>query len=91
MLLWIPGLDMLRVFILRIKKGKNPFYPDQNHFHHILKKLFDNNFYCLGYYSGLMIISNIIVIIFPQHSLITLILISLIYFITIHLAKNKKI
>ena len=91
MLLWIPGLDMLRVFILRIKKGKNPFYPDQNHFHHILRKLFDNNFYCLGYYSGLVIISNIIVIIFPQHSLITLILTSLIYFITIHLAKNKKI
>ena len=39
--LMIPGIDMLRVFILRIIKKKNPFSSDRNHLHHMLldKKL----------------------------------------------------
>ena len=47
----IPGIDMMRVFLLRIFKGKNPFLPDQNHLHHYLIK--NQNFkqalliYCL--------------------------------------------
>lgn len=32
----IPLFDTLRVFILRISKGKSPFHPDRNHIHHIL-------------------------------------------------------
>jgi len=31
-----PLVDLLRVFILRIKKGKSPFKPDNNHIHHLL-------------------------------------------------------
>lgn len=31
-----PLLDLLRVFILRIKKRKSPFSADQNHIHHLL-------------------------------------------------------
>lgn len=34
----IPGIDMMRVFLLRIFKGKNPFLPDKNHLHHYLIK-----------------------------------------------------
>jgi UDP-GlcNAc:undecaprenyl-phosphate/decaprenyl-phosphate GlcNAc-1-phosphate transferase len=34
--LMIPGIDMLRVFILRLLKKKNPFTPDRNHLHHLL-------------------------------------------------------
>ena len=39
--LMIPGVDMLRVFILRLFKNKNPFSSDRNHLHHLLldKKL----------------------------------------------------
>jgi len=33
-----PLTDLLRVFILRVKKGKSPFIADQNHLHHILHK-----------------------------------------------------
>ena len=36
----IPGIDMMRVFLLRILKGKNPFSPDKNHFHHYLLKIY---------------------------------------------------
>ncbi|MBS1729951.1 MAG: undecaprenyl/decaprenyl-phosphate alpha-N-acetylglucosaminyl 1-phosphate transferase [Bacteroidetes bacterium] len=35
-LLLIPLLDVLRVFIIRLSKGKSPFAPDRNHVHHLL-------------------------------------------------------
>nr|WKN34643.1 glycosyltransferase [Tunicatimonas sp. TK19036] len=31
--------DVLRVFLLRIRRGKSPFHPDRNHIHHLLIKL----------------------------------------------------
>jgi UDP-GlcNAc:undecaprenyl-phosphate GlcNAc-1-phosphate transferase len=34
--LMLPGLDMLRVFIMRIVDKKNPFLPDRIHLHHLL-------------------------------------------------------
>ena len=34
--LMLPGLDMLRVFIIRIIDKKNPFLPDRMHLHHLL-------------------------------------------------------
>jgi UDP-N-acetylmuramyl pentapeptide phosphotransferase/UDP-N-acetylglucosamine-1-phosphate transferase len=34
--LLIPLFDTLRVFLIRISKGKSPFHPDRNHIHHIL-------------------------------------------------------
>lgn len=40
LLLIIPGLDLIRLFMLRIINGKNPFVGDLNHIHHrLLKKL----------------------------------------------------
>ena len=34
--LMLPGLDMLRVFVIRIINKKNPFSPDRTHLHHLL-------------------------------------------------------
>lgn len=34
-----PLIDLLRVFILRIKDGKSPFVADHNHLHHVINKL----------------------------------------------------
>ena len=31
----IPGIDMLRLFFIRILKGKNPFSSDNQHLHHL--------------------------------------------------------
>ena len=36
-IMMLPGVDMFRLFITRILNKNNPFYPDRNHFHHILK------------------------------------------------------
>ena len=37
----IMGIDMVRLFFLRISNNKNPFNSDQNHFHYILLKRFN--------------------------------------------------
>jgi UDP-N-acetylmuramyl pentapeptide phosphotransferase/UDP-N-acetylglucosamine-1-phosphate transferase len=39
-----PLIDLLRVFILRISKGKSPFHPDQNHLHHKLINYFNKHY-----------------------------------------------
>ncbi|MDA7569910.1 undecaprenyl/decaprenyl-phosphate alpha-N-acetylglucosaminyl 1-phosphate transferase [Flavobacteriaceae bacterium] len=41
--LFYPLFDLLRVFIIRIKNNKSPFYPDQNHLHHKLVDFFNGN------------------------------------------------
>ena len=38
LVLLYPLVDLLRVFVLRIKVGKSPFNADQRHIHHILHK-----------------------------------------------------
>ena len=35
-ILWMPLFDLVRVIGVRLLNGKNPFYPDRNHIHHIL-------------------------------------------------------
>lgn len=35
-ILILPLFDTLRVFLMRLSKGKSPFYPDRNHIHHLL-------------------------------------------------------
>lgn len=36
LLMILPGVDMLRLFIIRILNKKNPFYGDRNHIHHLI-------------------------------------------------------
>lgn len=46
LLLMLPGVDLLRLTITRIMNGKNAFYGDRNHLHHLLlkkHKLFQTN------------------------------------------------
>ena len=37
LIMMIPGIDMLRLFIIRIKNKKNPFKPDRLHIHHLIE------------------------------------------------------
>lgn len=45
--LFIPIADTLRVFILRVLKGRSPFSPDKNHLHHRLVDLGLNPIYAI--------------------------------------------
>jgi len=40
LLLLIPGFDLVRLSITRIFNGKNAFYGDRNHIHHLLLRKF---------------------------------------------------
>lgn len=40
-ILLIPMLDMIRLFLTRTIKGKNPFMPDATHLHHIIQKRYN--------------------------------------------------
>jgi UDP-GlcNAc:undecaprenyl-phosphate GlcNAc-1-phosphate transferase len=38
----LPGMDMIRLFFVRIINKKNPFIGDKNHWHHIISSKFGN-------------------------------------------------
>jgi UDP-N-acetylmuramyl pentapeptide phosphotransferase/UDP-N-acetylglucosamine-1-phosphate transferase len=40
LLMFIPGIDLLRLAFFRILNHRHPFSPDRNHIHHILLKKF---------------------------------------------------
>lgn len=56
----VPIVDTLRIFSVRLLKGKSPFKPDMNHVHHHLLKLTQSHLIA----SLLIIISNALLIIF---------------------------
>lgn len=43
LLVLYPLIDLLRVFIIRIKNGHSPFFPDKNHIHHHLYRFYKNH------------------------------------------------
>ena len=55
----LPGIDMIRLFIIRIKNKKNPFKGDLNHIHHILTKKYSNKIYYLIVIS-LVLVPNLV-------------------------------
>lgn len=77
-LLMIPGIDMFRVFLLRIINKKNPFLGDRIHLHHLLSNKFKNNFVLL-IYASLILIPNLISIIYPAYTFAMIILTIIIY------------
>ena len=79
----IPGIDMIRVFLLRTLKGKNPFSSDQSHFHHYLIKSFDIK-QALSIYCSLLLIPVLVFLIFNNLVLHMIILKIIIYFYLIN-------
>jgi UDP-GlcNAc:undecaprenyl-phosphate GlcNAc-1-phosphate transferase len=43
LIMMIPGIDLLRLAIFRLAKGKHPFRADRNHLHHLLLNNFSFN------------------------------------------------
>ena len=43
LMMMVPGIDMFRLFILRILKKQNPFRADKNHIHHLLLNNYNYN------------------------------------------------
>lgn len=89
-LMLIPGIDMFRLFILRLCEKRSPFDPDRNHIHHILIREFN-----FGRKHYLFVIPSIITFIFyllyiTSKSYYLLFLFVLFYLLIIFYKKNDK-
>ena len=78
-LLIIPGIDMFRLFVVRIYNKNNPFSADRNHLHHLLIKKFSLKLTLLIYLT-LILIFIIVNSLSLINELILIIGIILIYF-----------
>ncbi|HWI92129.1 MAG TPA: MraY family glycosyltransferase [Flavisolibacter sp.] len=60
-ILIVPLLDTLRVFSIRLAKGRSPFIPDRNHIHHLLLDRGLNHRYvtvtCVGLNAGFIVMA----------------------------------
>ena len=86
----IPGLDMLRLFILRISNNKSPFSGDVNHFHHYLVK----NFYlhkAIILYLFLILWPFIFIQFYKVKYFFIFLIQAIIFFFLVSYFKNKKI
>lgn len=43
-ILFYPIIDIIRIFFLRLIKGRSPFHADKNHIHHLILKKIKNHF-----------------------------------------------
>ena len=84
----IPGLDLIRLFVSRIYRKKNPLSSDRNHIHHLLLK---------KYSYKLTITIILLLTIFPIllknlkiDTISTIIITTLVYFSLILFLKKKK-
>ena len=89
LLMILPGIDMLRLFTVRIINKKNPFKPDRNHFHHKLLNW-------QGYRKAilLIILLNTFILfglILNINNLVILISVLFIYFFLIYLSSQYKL
>ena len=85
LLMMVPGLDLIRLFFERIKKGRHPFSPDTKHFHHILLQKFNKKI-TLMISLSLVVIPNILAIYFDKFFLFIFItLIIYFYLIFLHI------
>ena len=90
LLLILPGIDLLRLTCMRIISGKNAFYGDRNHLHHLLLKKYDllkTNIIL----SLLAVFPTILFFIFKLNFFIVISLFTLIYlYLIIKLSNNDK-
>tara|TARA_B100001057_G_scaffold493316_1_gene587488 strand:- start:1102 stop:2070 length:969 start_codon:yes stop_codon:yes gene_type:complete len=87
LIMLVPGIDLIRLFFLRLRQKKSPFSPDNNHFHHHLINKFGlikTNIYIL-----FLIIGPYIVAKFTNNFVLLIIFTILIYFFMLRALKVK--
>ena len=89
LVLMLPGIDMFRVFLLRISLGKNPFLPDNNHLHHYLLRFFNRYQVSLIYFFSILL-SNLMINLFPEKTLVILIITLFFYFSLLFFSYKKN-
>ena len=90
-LLILPGIDMLRVFILRLFKKKNPFKADAEHLHNLIGRKIDSHKKITLIISLSLFIPNLVIILYPTQMLIFLIIYLSTYILSIKYLYKIKI
>ncbi len=83
----IPGLDMFRLFIFRIFKGKNPFSADLNHMHHLISRKYNSSIALILLMS--LILINIIIFYLLQNKALVLCITVLSYILLLIIFKKQ--
>ncbi len=84
----IPGLDLIRLFIIRIVNKKNPLSSDRNHLHHILINKFSFKKTLLIIFS--LIFLPIVLNYLEIYKLISILITVLLYFVLLYASKRTK-
>ncbi len=89
LIMLLPGLDLIRLFALRIMMKRNPFSPDREHLHHYLQKKFKTKYIFL--LSNLFIIFLVILGSYTNKFIYIIVLKIFLYILIIlFLQKTKK-
>ena len=72
----IPMIDTLRVFTIRLLKGRSPFMPDKNHLHHRLLLLGFSHAEATGIFASVNVFFIVLMISLKSMGLVTLMLIN---------------
>lgn len=92
LILIVPGLDMLRLFIVRIINKQNPFSADKNHLHHFLLNYYKSNqIKTLVTYLLISFVPLIISIIDFINDIVLIIIFVIAYFLIIYMLRSYKI
>jgi UDP-GlcNAc:undecaprenyl-phosphate/decaprenyl-phosphate GlcNAc-1-phosphate transferase len=87
-ILSFPGLDMFRLFLSRIIKGKHPFKADRNHMHHLISRKFSPliSFFLIQF----VIITNLVIYYFLDNKIFSIIFTVLLYIIMVLIFKKNN-
>lgn len=85
--MFIPGLDLIRLFITRIINKKNPLKPDRNHLHHLLLKKYSDQM-TVGIIT-ILILVPILLNMLKFNNIIIMILAIILYFFFAFRKKNS--
>lgn len=85
----LPGVDMFRLFIMRMLSKKNPFFPDKNHIHHLLLNNQKNNVIKVNLITLFMATSPLIFSLLFNNNIIGLIFFLILYCAILYLKKKS--
>ena len=88
-MMFLPGIDMLRLFLYRISKKKNPFNPDKNHLHHHILRFVLPKFVFLYQFFFYIILLFLMYFLYLSYYLIFIILI-IMYVLALAAFYDKK-
>ena len=88
LLILFPVVDALRLCFVRILDNKSPFYPDKDHFHHILMNKFNQKWSILLIF--LSYISPLVILKVTNNTFISLIIFLSLYSFIFSKLKNNK-